>query len=135
MRKYTEFEKEAGPCPEEIYKLYEWLAYKDGQCQIFDTRNEAESFSKLTESRCKNESEVSDRTWKRKHHIQGIHDAWYNELRSSFSSIPDAVFTLFYQQACRMDDEYGPDSDTIAENITDLVEFFNNVYSTWELGK
>lgn len=132
MRKYAEFYQQAGPCPTGISKQFEWLAYKDGQCLIFPTKDEALGFSKLTECRCKNESEVLDRTRDMKRHKQGIYDAWYNDLRLSQSSIPTEVFGLFYQQACMMDADNQYGHDAIADYLIELVDFFNIVYSKWQ---
>ena len=60
------------------------------------------------------------------------YDAWYKELRSSKSSLPDAVFEKFYEKACNLDYElqYGPDA--IVDYLEGLVEFYNEVYDLWD---
>ena len=132
MRKYAEFEKEAGPCPQGIPTEYEWLAYKDGICQIFDSKIKAENFSKLIECRCTNELERHNSLNAIKAHRRNLHDAWYRELRSSKSSLPDAVFEKFYEKACNLDYElqYGPDA--IVDYLEGLVLFYNEVYDLWD---
>lgn len=132
MRKYSEFVAEAGPCPQVIPAEYEWLAYKAGQCKIFNSKLDAENFSKLIECRCTNEIERQNRIDEIKAHRRNLHDCWFSELRKSKSSIPDPVFNLFYDQACILDNDmqYGPDA--IADHLDTLVEFYNKVYAVWE---
>ena len=132
MRKYIKFVEDAGPCPEGISAEYEWLAYKDGQCEIFNSKLEAENFSKLIECRCTNELERQNRVNAVKAHRRNLHDSWYSELRSSKSSLPDVVFEKFYEKACSLDYElqYGPDA--IVDYLEGLVLFYNEVYDLWD---
>jgi len=132
MRKYAEFVEEAGPCPQGISPEYEWLAYKDGGCEIFDSKSKAENFSKLIECRCTNELEKQNRLNEIRTHRGNLYNSWYSELRSSKSSLPDAVFEKFYEKACNLDYEmqYGPDA--IVDHLEGLVEFYNEVYILWE---
>jgi len=127
MRKYSEFVAEAGPCPEGISTKYEWLAYKDGVCEIFDSKSKADKFSKLIECRCTNELEKQNSLNEIRTHRKNLYDSWYQELRSSNSSLPDAVFEKFYEKACSLDYDmqYGPDA--IVDHLEGLVEFYKGV--------
>ena len=131
MRKYSEFLEEAGPCPEGISAEYEWLSYSDGVCKIFSTKLEAENFSKLIECRCTNELERHNSLNAIKTHRRNLHDSWYKELRSSKSSLPDAVFEKFYEKACSLDYELQHGPDAIVDYLEGLVSFYNEVYDLW----
>jgi hypothetical protein len=77
-------------------KSYQYRAYKNGECQIFETKADAEKYSKLTEKFQIDEEVYNDLL--KQYHEQGkaICAIWDNQVREYFNHYSDDEFQIIY---------------------------------------
>ncbi len=77
-------------------KTYKYRAYKNGECQIFETKADAEKYSKLTEKFQIDEEVYNDLL--KQYHEQGkaICAIWDNQVREYFNHYSDEEFQIIY---------------------------------------
>jgi|694.fasta_scaffold27136_3 hypothetical protein len=124
MLTYKECENAVSSFPKYPAKEYVWYAYKNGECQTFENRNDALTFSENVER-----SEVNKEIYEEKLKLyyeneQKVVDYWISEMRKEFG-IPSKVFDICYSEAYDRGHAYGHDS--VAERMNDIVEFAEKI--------
>lgn len=102
-----------------------YLAYRNGECQKFKSREGAESFSKLIESYVTNRQEIDEymrNLYDKDGEVQGI---WMRELREEYRCLSDGVFDICYDAAYERSHSYG--FDEIANSMRVFAEFAQQV--------
>ena len=122
MKSFSEYQAQAGTEPIMPTPIIEWLAYKDGQCSVFDSQWAAKDFSKLVESRVKNQNEVDEARGRINQIRQNAYNFWFAAFREEYYSLNDSVFELCHNKALSMSD--GGSLDSTAEYMSELVDFF-----------
>jgi dsDNA-binding SOS-regulon protein len=72
------------PAPISVAQVVKFRAYKDGKCEIFKSRKEAEKFSNMIESFAENLEEYTKAAEEYSKWYNSVHDAWYKAIRDEF---------------------------------------------------
>ena len=78
-------------------KEYNWRAYKNGNCQIFDNKEDAEEYSRLIEKFQVNEFEYATRLEKYYAQETIIFNMWHAQVREYFTDFTDEEFNIIYE--------------------------------------
>lgn len=102
-----------------------YLAYKNGECQKFNSRAGAESFSNLIESNVINRQEIDDYMQNLYDKDREVQNIWMQELRDKYSFLSDVVFEICYNAAYDRSHSYG--FDEIANSMIGFVDFAEQI--------
>ena len=127
MRSYNEI-KEKYKFPEKVEQIIKYYAYKNGNSVLYDTRQEAESYSKMIERVCINQDKVDEYWIEYKNVNTLVFDTWYDELREEYSRFNDDQFNLIYRMACDKGDSYG--YDEVASYMIQFSAFADSLLDT-----
>ena len=104
MKSFSDYLAQAGLEPIMPNPIIEWLAYKDGQCCVFDSQWAAKEFSKLVESRVSNKNEVDEARLRINQIRQDAYNFWFAALREDYYALSDSLFELCYNKALSLSD-------------------------------
>lgn len=121
---YKECEEMVGEKPEYPTKEYGYRAYKNGECKVFNTKTEADDFSKLVERFVVNEEEYNKKL--KEYHAFGtkVRLVWLAKLKEEFD-LPDEIFDICYAEA--NDRGHSSGYDEVANCMYDVVEFYEKI--------
>jgi len=123
MKSFSDYLAQAGLEPIMPNPIIEWLAYKDGQCCVFDSQWAANDFSKLVESRVSNKNEVDEARLRINQIRQDAYNFWFAALREDYYALSDSLFELCYNKALSLSD--GGSLDSVVYYMSELVDLLD----------
>jgi dsDNA-binding SOS-regulon protein len=81
---YSKIMENFYPAPNLVTQIIKFRAYKDGKCEIFKSRKEAEKFSNMIESFAENLEEHTKAAEEYSNWSRSVYDAWYKAIRDEF---------------------------------------------------
>lgn len=122
---YRKILEDAGTPPEMPTKEFKYLAYKDGKCQEFESRADADRFSKLVEKVQKNTDKYKTLMDEYESFYSKVFNDWYSEVREYFDELNQAQFNRLYSQA--YDDSHSGGYDEVFGTMEELASFYSDM--------
>lgn len=113
-----------GPIPNWPSKVFEYYAYKHGECKIFKSRDDAEKYSKLIEKVQSNIEEYNQQVVDYKSY-QGRYDNLYIEKCCEYFGISKDQYMIYYQ--CAKNLSYSGNEDSIFSTLEELTQLVNKL--------
>jgi hypothetical protein len=125
MKPFNEYCEEVGLNDVKIVdKQKKYRAYKNGECKVFDSKQEAQNFSTLIEEFISNEEEYTAYIKKYKNLFDLARENWYKDLRKTHSDISDELFSICYEYCLAKYSFY-----EIEDNLYNVVELAKTILS------
>lgn len=124
MISYTQCEEMIGEKPPYPEKNWKWRAYKNGECQVFETVKEASAFSTLVEKFTINDEEFKKQKEEYYAYENKVNELWLRELKKEFD-LPEKIFNVCYAEAYERGHSAG--YNEVACCMYDIVDFYEKI--------
>jgi flagellar biosynthesis/type III secretory pathway protein FliH len=122
---YSKILAEAGPTPEHPQKTFAFRAYKDGVCQEFSNRPDADRFSKLVEKYQTNVEYYNSAMTEYNVFHKQVLNKWSNQVREYFDELSDAQYAVLYAKA--YDDGHSAGYDEVFSYMEEYATFYSDM--------
>lgn len=109
-------------CP---VKHHQYRAYKNGSFKVFESRLDAEQYSKLIERFALNVEEYEKHLAEYQKQSEDICELWSKEVREYFKEISDEEYSIIYNHAYNENHAYG--YDAVFYGMLDLYEMVHKI--------
>lgn len=110
--------------------IYEWYAYRAGECKKFQTLQDAKQYSSNTERVVVNQKEQYEFWENRRHLERQAFENWYSDLCQEYGDLSTDMFELCYSEAYDRGHAYG--YDEVAARLSDVVNFAESLISIYK---